>query len=64
MVVQEVVGTPSLFGILRPRILLTPKVERLSDDEIRYVLLHEMAHYKRKDVLVNTFDLVAGHSLV
>ncbi len=53
LVVQEVVGTPSLFGILRPRILLTPKVERLSDDEIRYVLLHEMAHYKRKDVLVN-----------
>jgi bla regulator protein BlaR1 len=52
-VVQEVVGTPSLFGILRSRVLLTPEVERLNDDEIRYVLLHEMAHYKRKDVLVN-----------
>lgn len=53
LVVQEVVGTPSLFGILRPRVLLTPEVERLNDDEIRYVLLHETAHYKRKDVLVN-----------
>ncbi len=53
LVVQEVVGTPSLFGILHPRILLTPATERLSDDAIRYILLHEMAHYKRRDVLVN-----------
>lgn len=53
LVVQEAVETPSLFGILHPRILLTPATERLSDDAIRYILLHEMAHYRRKDVLVN-----------
>lgn len=53
LVVQEVVGIPSLFGILHPRILLTPEAESLSDDDIRYVLLHEIAHHRRKDVLVN-----------
>lgn len=53
LVMQNTVEVPSLFGILRPRILLTPAAERLSDDDIRYILLHEMAHYKRKDVLVN-----------
>jgi len=26
---------------------------KLGDKEIEYVLLHELAHYKRKDTLVN-----------
>ena len=25
----------------------------LDDDEIEYILLHELSHYKRKDILVN-----------
>ena len=53
LVVQEAVGSPSLFGVLHPRILLSSEVASLSDNAIRYILLHEMAHYQRRDVLVN-----------
>jgi beta-lactamase regulating signal transducer with metallopeptidase domain len=58
LVVQDVIGTPSLFGIIRPKILLYPGVVNLSDKELEYVLLHELAHYQRKDVLTNYLLLV------
>lgn len=51
-VIQDAVQAPSLLGILRPRILLASSAENLSDQELRYILLHELAHYKRKDVMV------------
>lgn len=47
------VETPSLFGLLRPHILLPTAACGLSDKELEYILLHELAHYRRKDVLVN-----------
>jgi len=31
---------------------LPPETAKLGDKEIEYVLLHELAHYKRKDTLV------------
>ncbi|MGE5328672.1 MAG: M56 family metallopeptidase [Deltaproteobacteria bacterium] len=55
---QDIIGTPSLFGIIRPKILLTSAVSNLSDKELQYVLLHELAHYKRKDLFVNYLLLV------
>jgi beta-lactamase regulating signal transducer with metallopeptidase domain len=58
LVVQDVIGTPSLFGIIRPKILLYPGVVNLSDKELEYVLLHELAHHQRKDVLTNYLLLV------
>ena len=53
LIVQDAVGTPSLFGVRFPKILLPPAVLSLSDKELEYILLHELAHYKRKDVPVN-----------
>lgn len=53
IIFQDMVGTPSLFGMMRPKILLTPSVSNLNDKELQYVLLHELAHYKRKDLVVN-----------
>lgn len=53
VVFQDIVGTPSLFGIIRPKILLTPAVSNLSVKELEYILLHELAHYKRKDMFIN-----------
>lgn len=50
---SEAVGTPSLCGILRPKILFPRQlVSRLSETELKEILLHEMAHYKRKDISV------------
>ncbi|MCC6696669.1 MAG: hypothetical protein IT365_13650 [Candidatus Hydrogenedentes bacterium] len=48
------VSTPALLGLLRPRLLLPESMERaLSREELRHVFLHELAHYRRGDLLVN-----------
>jgi beta-lactamase regulating signal transducer with metallopeptidase domain len=47
------VGSPSLFGFMRPRLLLPLGLTRsFSPEELRYVFLHELAHIKRKDIFV------------
>lgn len=47
-------ATPSLFGIFRPKLLLPNlAINTLSEEEKRFVFLHELAHFKRKDNLLN-----------
>jgi beta-lactamase regulating signal transducer with metallopeptidase domain len=59
--IQTVIGivetqriqTPCLFGYLRPRLLLpSGTVAELSNEQLRYVFLHELAHLKRHDILI------------
>ncbi len=48
------VKTPALFGFLRPRLLLPPKtLQTCTLRELRHIFLHELAHLKRHDILVN-----------
>jgi beta-lactamase regulating signal transducer with metallopeptidase domain len=50
--VSTSVNTPALIGIFRPKILLPAKIAgELEADELKYVFLHELAHYRRKDIL-------------
>lgn len=58
IIVQDVVKTPSLTGVFRPKILLTPVILNLREQEISYILLHELAHYKRKDLPANCLLLL------
>lgn len=52
IVVSSAVSSPALFGIWRPRILFPPHLaQQLSDSELRWVLLHELGHHQRKDLL-------------
>lgn len=53
LVNQSVVKGTSLFGLLRPKILITDRMKHLTDREIEYVFYHELSHYKRKDILTN-----------
>jgi len=47
------VGSPVLFGFVRPRLLLPPGLtESFSFEELRYVFLHELGHIKRHDILI------------
>ncbi len=51
IVISSAVTSPALFGIRCPQILFPPHLaDRLSDAELRWVLLHELAHYQRKDL--------------
>jgi beta-lactamase regulating signal transducer with metallopeptidase domain len=48
------VESPTLYGFLRSIILLPAKgLEEFSLNELRYIFLHELVHYKRKDIVVN-----------
>ena len=49
----DFVASPALYGILRPKLLIPePLTGQLSDEELKYVILHELAHRKRKDIPV------------
>ncbi len=47
-------SSPAQMGLVRPKILLPDDVARdFSADELRHIVLHELAHIKRWDVAVN-----------
>jgi beta-lactamase regulating signal transducer with metallopeptidase domain len=51
---------PSVFGFLRPRILVPPElIERLSGEELRLVIQHEMEHLRRADDWTNLLQKIA-----
>ncbi|MFO1477525.1 MAG: M56 family metallopeptidase [Verrucomicrobiota bacterium] len=48
-----VVSSPALYGVFRPRLLLPPGIAgRFTSRELRFIFLHEFAHLKRRDLLV------------
>jgi beta-lactamase regulating signal transducer with metallopeptidase domain/peroxiredoxin len=56
------VDSPALYGLFRPRLLLPPKLaERFSQNELRHIFLHELAHVRRRDMaaqwLVTCFQI-------
>lgn len=53
LIVNDDIRTPALCRIIKPTILFPNAMLDLEDDEIKYILLHELSHYKRKDILVN-----------
>lgn len=45
---------PVLYGVFAPSLLLPGKIsEQISLEQLKYIFLHELAHYKRKDPFVN-----------
>ena len=53
------VGSPSLFGFVRPRLLLPKGLARhFSREEMRFVFLHELAHVKRNDIALSWLTTV------
>lgn len=52
LVMDTAIQTPSLIGIFYPKIILSPSyTELLTEDELKFVFMHELAHYKRKDII-------------
>jgi len=63
-------STPAVQGVLRPRILLPSRLDRLlSQQELDAVLMHELAHARRRDNLISllyevTVSVLWFHPLV
>ncbi|MDR1914500.1 MAG: M56 family metallopeptidase, partial [Clostridiales bacterium] len=51
-------ATPMLIGLLNPAIILPDR--EYTDAQLRTVLLHELTHLRRKDVLVKWLSILAG----
>lgn len=48
------IQSPVSYGWLRPEILIPQDLDiRFSDEEIRYILLHELQHCRNRDTLLN-----------
>lgn len=58
ILIQNTISMPSLYGGLKPTILLPASVVNLSNKELEYIILHELAHYKRKDIYTNYLLLI------
>lgn len=59
LLLTESVSSPAVCGWLRPAILIAPSlVERLSDEQLRNVWLHELAHVKRGDLWLNQAQVI------
>nr|WP_147197490.1 BlaR1 family beta-lactam sensor/signal transducer [Rummeliibacillus stabekisii] len=51
---SKLVNSPMIIGLLRNYVVLPSKFDQwLSKDEIKYIFLHELNHYKYKDTVVN-----------
>ncbi|PMC33911.1 hypothetical protein CJ195_26195 [Bacillus sp. UMB0899] len=52
---SPLVKSPITFGLLKPYIVLPNDSPLLTEDHMKCVLLHELVHCKRKDMLINYF---------
>ncbi|MDX8367942.1 M56 family metallopeptidase [Cytobacillus sp. IB215665] len=54
IIYDDSMGTPSVVGFFRPKILVNKNMlNSLSSNEIKFVLLHELTHVKRNDILIH-----------
>ncbi|MHC1723435.1 MAG: M56 family metallopeptidase [Aminipila sp.] len=53
-------NSPVLTGIYHSKVYLPENlIEQISSDELRYILMHELVHWKRKDILWNLILILA-----
>ncbi|WP_333861773.1 M56 family metallopeptidase [Clostridium sp.] len=61
VICDRYIKVPSLFGNVKPKILIsTDLILRLSDEQKKYIFLHELSHFKRKDIFVSWIMLFCG----
>jgi len=58
IVFQDHIKSPAVFGVLKPKIILPLYVDEMDDTGVRYILLHELGHYKRYDMLISLVMMI------
>ncbi len=59
IVVTNRIHAPALFGTINPKLILPENIiKNLSDKQIKYICLHELAHWKRKDIWLNWITVI------
>lgn len=53
VIVCDFLEQPAVHGFLQTQLLLPPTINELDDQQIRMIMLHELAHVKRRDIGAN-----------
>lgn len=54
VLITSAVNNPALYGLFKPKLLIPPTiVKQLKSHELQYIILHELSHFRRKDLAVN-----------
>lgn len=54
---QSMIESPAVCGLLRPKVLLPPELlGKLSPDQLRWTIAHELAHVRRGDLFLLPFQ--------
>lgn len=55
---QKVNASPCIYGIIHPKILVPEGFIEKEDEIIENVFMHELSHYKRKDMITNCILII------
>ncbi len=56
---QKHIKTPAVYGIITPKILIPADIfQQLGPEEIKYVFLHELCHFRHKDTVISLIKML------
>lgn len=58
LIINDKIDTPAILGTLKPKVLIPKSLVNLSDEELEFIFLHELCHYKRKDNYVSSILII------
>lgn len=53
IIIADMINSPSLVGIFKTRIIIPGNLVNLSKEELQHIFLHELCHFKSKDIWVD-----------
>ena len=53
LIKQEYKKVPCIYGLFKTKILVTDEILKKDEESLKYIFMHELAHFKRKDLILN-----------
>ena len=53
LIKQKYKKVPCIYGIIKPKILVTDEILEKDKESLKYIFMHEMGHLKKQDLLIN-----------
>ena len=53
LIKQEYKKIPCIYGLFKTKILVTDEILKKDEESLKYIFMHELAHFKRKDLILN-----------
>ena len=58
LIKQEYKKVPCIYGLFKTKILVTDEILKKDEESLNYIFMHELAHFKRKDLIINKILIV------